>query len=470
MDMKKKGINFCVWKNLHERQDILDGKTDVDIYIAEASIDKFKKYCIELGAVEITSRFVTFDGISHYLFKGSENKLLHFHVYFSLYSGESHLKDFLIPIGSSIIENCINDNELGYIIAPSDENLLLIIRYYLKCSSIIGLMLYWRERADYLLQNDRLDLKSGMPAFLDIVNIEELESLAKHLSQKNYFMTYIWGKMLRHRLSKFRKYSIHRALILSYYNLIKFALNKLIFREKKSFLSRGTFLAITGTDGSGKSSLIQEINNIFSKKITVKLVQFGRPPSNALTFLLHVALWVRRVVTFSLNVNAKQPTVAHDTSGKTLLFALRSVALAYDRNKVGRRVLRYLDKGFLVIADRYPSSKVGAMDSPRLDPSFEQRKLHRYLGHLEHRLYQSIAQADLLIILKVREETAISRNRLRLKKFKESDHEIINRIRAFDKLSFSSSNQYIHDNNCTVEESTCILIDQVWLNLKYFRD
>ena len=100
----------------------------------------------------------------------------------------------------------------------------------------------------------------------------------------------------------------------------------------------------------------------------------------------------------------------------SLLYSIRAVLVAWDRYRLALKIRRQAVNGRLVICDRYPSTNVGAMDSPRL--KFQNEKgwkgqLLNYLVEMEHHIYQQIPPPDIVIQLTVPVEVAIKRNQQR---------------------------------------------------------
>ena len=144
--LEEANIDFCVWKNLHQKNEILNAKTDVDLYIPLEFMSEFRDLVFSHNGIEVFSRRIQFLVINHYYLPLAAGEILHLHVYHRLYTGASHVKEFNLPIGDILISKRIRDPELGYIPSREVDNWLTIIRYYLKKSSIIGALLYLRER------------------------------------------------------------------------------------------------------------------------------------------------------------------------------------------------------------------------------------------------------------------------------------------------------------------------------------
>jgi thymidylate kinase len=108
----------------------------------------------------------------------------------------------------------------------------------------------------------------------------------------------------------------------------------------------------------------------------------------------------------------------HNFKGlSSLLYALRLVVLAWDRQRLILKNRRRAAQGEIIVCDRYPSRTVGAMDSPRLveEPikTGLVASIYNRLARLEKQLYQQIPPPDIVLKLRVSLETAKKRNRER---------------------------------------------------------
>jgi thymidylate kinase len=110
-----------------------------------------------------------------------------------------------------------------------------------------------------------------------------------------------------------------------------------------------------------------------------------------------------------------------------------SVVSAWDRRCLLIKARRFSANGDLVICDRFPSERVGAMDSPRLTRNPNSGgiriSIYNYFARLEERLYRQIPPPDLILQLKVSLETAKKRNQDRIKRGKETDEYLESRHR-----------------------------------------
>lgn len=436
------GINFVVWKNIHQLDDILSGKTDIDIYISPSSVEVFRKFCISKSCIYLESPSNKFLDIEHIYFPTKQGCLFHFHVYYKLYTGESHIKNYLIPFANELLENKIPHESLVYVVNQELENMLILFRHYIKVSSIIGLFLYLKDFKDYKKQILRYKFNHKSSIYYPFTSRNHL--LFSRYLNKNLLYKYFLGKFLRFKCKKYSIYNFFHYHLASCINLFKLIYYRFLSSNKKK-LKDGYFVGITGVDGSGKSTIIQNVYNIFRGHLRTKVVHYGRPKPTLITLPFAIILSIRRFRNgFSAYSNPCQKNIS-------LLFCLRSVILAYERYRLSCYINRLLNKGYLVISDRYPSFHCGTMDSPRIPNN--SKLITSLLHRLEIYFYNRISPVNLLFETEVDAKTAISRNSKRSKSFKESDEEIITRLNTNMYRKFNSEMFVRFDNNGKLYDS-----------------
>jgi len=144
-----------------------------------------------------------------------------------------------------------------------------------------------------------------------------------------------------------------------------------------------------------------------------------------------------------------------------IIYSLKSVSLAYDRLKLFNKIQTMSSKGAVVICDRWPSSKIGSMDSPRIivgDKKNLKSKIINYLSFLENKIYNNILPPDLIISLVVSPEIVAKRNSERKKKNKESMDYVLKRHNPVFSPDFKSIN--------TVELNTDQSLNDTIINIQ----
>lgn len=448
-------VDFCIWKNTHQREDMLAGNTDVDLHIPLAQKQKFETCYRAMSGIEVLSPHSNFPAVSHIFLLGAGNKMLHLHVYFEIFTGESHLKDYMFPISKPIIANRVADPELGYLVDENLSRIIYVLRHYIKKSSLLGIIFHFRERKDYANELKKMTASISSTDDTDFVDREFLLKLDADLESSNLIKTWWRGKKLRLQMRGLKRMSPLQSLWVGYKRMFNRVLNAFFYKEKKSMMSIGRFVAITGLDGSGKTTLLENLHRAFKKKMTVHKIHLGRPPATLLTLPLRMALALRKTKASTDN------SIGSNVNTMGTIGAIRYAALAYERNRLAQRVLNWVTKGHLVLADRYPSKSLGKMDSPRIGTEGKSALVRR-LGRLEQRLYATMVQPDLLIEVRVSLETAQARNDARDKVGKETVEELAARYAENSDLEYAAKNHVKFLNEYTEQEATDKMFDLVW--------
>ena len=184
---------------------------------------------------------------------------------------------------------------------------------------------------------------------------------------------------------------------------------------------RVRLIAFVGSEASGKSTILNEVGAWLGRDHSVRRIHAGKPPSTPVTYLPHSLLpALRRLFPKqrSLRVEARFEANPGTRRRYSLLFALRSVMLAYERRALITRIVARSPDGTVVLSDRYPSVTAGAPDGPQLGhlprpPSL--LSVRRALAMLEAHLYEDIPVPDLVFHLSAPLDVTLARNAARAK-------------------------------------------------------
>jgi thymidylate kinase len=168
----------------------------------------------------------------------------------------------------------------------------------------------------------------------------------------------------------------------------------------------------------------------------------------------------------SSHIEAQNSTMGgSEKPGKAfpLIFAVRSVLLAYDRRSLLTKAFKRAANGAIVLCDRYPVESEGTPDGPQLlnllaDPA--RYPVRHLLARIEEKLYREIPPADLVISLSVPVEVAILRNKNRGKV--EPEDFVRMRHARSDGLQYGRTPAYKVDTNRPFEETVLEVKRAVW--------
>jgi thymidylate kinase len=442
--LNQENLRYCHWKSNFSLAETLSGDTDLDLLIDRKSLSRILIILFGMGFKSAgTKSGLDPDGIFHYYgMDAPTGQLIHVHLFSSILTGESFVKTHLLPFENMLLENTSSIGTMK--VAPRPAELVtFVVRTFIKYGSLLDVLmlagkaetlrdeLAWLQNGNELSKSLAL-LNKYCPAIDEALFLECLNAIKENTSlPKRFFL----AQTVRRHLRIYAKY--HMAALVSAYSLLVWekVANVLKRRRKnKSLKAGGMVIAFVGAEATGKSTLVSETGNWLTQIFSTRTVHAGKPPSTWMTAPLNVILPLLRRLMPQLRTTRQDGTkaapvetiaapVVKGWSG--LIYAVRSVSLAWDRRQLLVQARYHAANGDIVICDRYPSENIGAMDSPRLQEDHNltglKGALYNRLAKLEQRFYREIPPPDAVLNLKVSMEIARQRNRDRIKLDKESD-------------------------------------------------
>lgn len=187
-------------------------------------------------------------------------------------------------------------------------------------------------------------------------------------------------------------------------------------RPGKRLHSGGVTIAIIGCDGSGKSTITQEMQRWLSWKIDTRLVYLGSGDGS-------VGLRTRSLQRLSSRLAPKggssHSIKSSNDKGTSKRFTFRrlgasllALSLADGRQKKLMAASRARLSGTIVLTDRYPQNQfTGIFDGPKLNENLGNHTVLGFFAQQEQQKYQAIAEdpPDVVVKLHVPAEVALSR-------------------------------------------------------------
>lgn len=420
-------VQYVVWKNTHMLASITTATSvELDLYIPQRFLRITRNCLLAQGFIECKQSINDITSIRHF-YLVTDDFCLHFHIYFSLCTGDSYTKPFVLPYGKALIHSRVFDEHLKLFVPSLEmEALLTITRIYLKASSVLGLFWIYLEYKDYLSQINSVEIYDHS---YEIVGSTALKSFIQSHSTIP-LSNPLWLLFLGFRFSllfrRHRRINFVHEWLLVIKILSKGVFSKLIRKHKKA--TKGLIVSIVGPDGAGKTTLTKRINTIYSPVIKVKCLHYGRPSPCCETLIFRLALLLHRFFRV-----APVPLHKSSSSGTSLLASLRYLILAYERYKTMVRASQLSRSGWLVLTDRSPQMIRLSMDGPRINPEVDNvlTPLQRQLSCIEGSLYSASIKPDLVFRLDLSVSELIERNNDRTKRNKETSEEIVSRHSEF---------------------------------------
>ena len=460
-ELNSSEVSFCNWKGHSTVGSHLNGGGDLDLFVSLRHKTKFEKIIEDKGFKRVISYQANHDFIEHfYGLDKITNKFVHVHVYFKIVTGEHISKNYILPLEHFILTDLDNSSLLP---KPSviAQHVIFLIRYYLKIGSFYGFLQYQREFKKYSDEwnyiNDNCDYKIVEELDLSIECLNEMTGVYK---APNFLRKLFLSRNLKRKLRNYKVRSHFLYQVYVFNNFVRRLLNKWFFKKKKLFIP-GIVVAVCGLDGCGKSSLVSALNDNFEEHFSVKTLHVGRPKSNILTFSFNIFIYFYSLLKRKKSLNG-ETNVFEAPKKISIIYAIRSVLLAYDRKIVTTNAHKLSKKGYLVICDRYPGLVVGKMDSPRISLDSNRSLVYQLCYLIEQKLYKSIKQANLIFHLQVPLEIAIFRNNKRKKNGKETENELRDRFLINSDAVFLGDNYHFFNASKPFKAVLIEATDAIW--------
>ncbi len=425
--LNDEGIRYCHWKSNWALAETLMGKTDIDLLVHQRDARRFREILKRRGFVP--ARVSPFPSVEHHHALDSETgAIVHIHAYYQVITGESLVKNYRLPVEDMLLENIRHEGIINVPVMGA-ELIIFVLRMLVKHTMVIELMLLARQRdavrkeAAWLMNDAAFEqarelLRSWLPQVEARLFQRGFEALR---GPAPLWRRIVIGWQVRRQLRSFARRSELQARWVEAKQFAGLVRQRLAGSSKKlTPAGGGAVFAFVGSEATGKSTILSEIEHWLGHHYTVRRIHAGKPPGTWLTFIPHHSLPALR----ALFPSQRSTRVAARNAGSdeptkqtfSLLFALRSVMLAYERRALLTRAAAWSENGTIVLSDRFPSAKSGAPDSPQLthlaSPS-GRMSLRRWLARVEARLYLEIPAPDLVIYLTAPLEVTLARNEAR---------------------------------------------------------
>lgn len=485
----QEGIVYSHWKSNMALAAAAAGQMDLDLLVDRQSLPRALAILADLGFKPVVARRgANPPGIRHfYGLDPDTQQLIHVHLFSRVLTGESYVKSHLLPFEAMLLEDGYYFEQIR-VTSKAAELVLFTLRAYIKYGSPLDLLTLRRKAADlraevqWLLGDGDLSeslflLRKYCPVVDEALFLRCVEVLDSNASLGERIKL---ARQVRRALKVYAERTFFQRLLAYGHMLWAEGRRRLGTKQKNKVLQAGgAVIAFVGAEATGKSTLVSETERWLGATFAVRTVHAGKPPATWLTvpFSLLLPLLRRRLSSLRTNRLDGHSASAHSESapGKnkgvaSLVYATRSVILAWERRQLLVRARRAAAAGEIVICDRYPSDTVGVMDSPRLcerpDPQGVVAAVFNRLARLEQRLYKQIAPPDVVLRLNVSIDTALQRNRDRFKPGKESDAYVASRHRQAREWQ-KSGTRYVYDINTehSLSETIASVKNAIWKSL-----
>lgn len=469
--LESERILYCHWKSNINLARAAEGEDDLDLLVSRADAGRFAEVVFRMGFREARAKGTKkLPGVlDFYGYDRLADRIVHVHTHYQLVLGSDLSKNYRLPIERPFLASS-HVNNLIRVPAPEYELMVFAIRLILKhftwdawimgqghCSpsekrelaalcapEILGKIdsaLAHMPTVDRSIFDACLNiLPEGRPIIKRFRVARRLQKALRSCSRAPQ-MADIWLKLCRR---------------------IWYPIKDRLFRKgsRRCPANGGLLISFVGGDGAGKSTAIDEIFSWLSASFETIKVHMGKPTWSRTTVMVRGFLKIGTLLRlYPFNAGIDEP---YSTAFPGYPSLIRSACTARDRYLTYRRARRFSSNGGLALCDRHPLPGFMKMDGPQCERTTRDRKPNaflRMLSRLEKSSYRKISLPDMLIVLRVDPEIAVSR--------KTDETEVSVRARSNEvwSLNWAKTPAHVVDAGRTKEEILAQLKALIWSHL-----
>ncbi len=458
-NLNSQGIKYCHWKSNLYLDRSLAGKTDLDLLVHANDKDTFEELLDKLLIKRIISPAEKrFDGMDDFLgFDHIAGELIHLHVHYRLILGQRYIKNHHLPIEDLIFQNLTVKDNIN-IPCPEIELFLLIIRAHMKVDLFSLIKHGIKGPFEHGYTAFPADIEKELSDLISRSNVEKLKEILKgtRLPLAEQLFTQFIKRFVAKDL-KFNDIIQTQQMIFSglkgfrrnkgvgiYLKYIYMVIKEILFNymsvtsKKKKLPGVAKVISIVGADGSGKSTLVGDLNKWLSWKMSVRNYYHGIPKTNIVK-MMSFAIYGFNKLRLSFIAN--------------YIDCRLWVYIAKKRYDIS--VLSHVDsgKGDVVITDRLPMKEFENMKEPMDGPRLQKNSTGpgRHFSIAEMNYYNRIVPPDRIFVLRATIEELRRRKRdLDLILHKEKS-EAVNAIKGNDHIVLIDANRPYSDAQLQVK-------------------
>ncbi|WP_299701296.1 hypothetical protein [uncultured Pontibacter sp.] len=458
-ELKSQNIRFAHWKSNSHLGKALAGKTDIDLLVLPDDKERFESSLRSLGYKKMVSQpWSTYPLVEDWLgLDCLTGSFLHIHVHYAIVTGIQHVKHLYLPWIDAFFNHVITDRKTGWPIPkPELEVLILFIRIWAKMPPAERIKKqpvippYIKDELVNLLQEVDLtnltslcvELNLKIPKhFTEVIdsikvngdneNILEISQLL-YTQMKPYFRIPWFQSVL---ISTFFKINI---------KAYKYSMRFIgPFKLGKTLYGGGKVIALIGSDGSGKSTISNDLLKWLTYKVDTHYFYMGKNPH----IKSNNKLLLSKTDIFFLNNRVSKIL-------KKLVGNLYYLILIQKKLSSIRLARRMSTTGSVILCDRFPQKDVfGINDGPNL-----QLARPNWSSRMEMRMFDQVAELapDIVIKLNVKPEVAMER------KPEHDKSKILQKCDALSNINFKNTKVINVDSNRPYEQVLAEVKNEIW--------
>jgi hypothetical protein len=429
-ELRAKAVRYCHWKSNDMLARSLSGENDLDLLVHRDDARRFLAVLSRLGF----NRALAPDGREHpgvghfYGLDRETGRFAHVHAHFQLVLGDDATKNYRLPLEAAYLSSARHDEVLP-VPAAEFELALFVIRMMLKHATwdavamgLGNLSAGERRELDWLRERaEPSQTRAVVAVHLGGVGVGLWERCLTSLTDDSapWRRVSLGGEILTALAPHGRRSrsadAATRVLRRGHWAAVRYVLRR---PTRKRFERTGLTVAVVGGDGSGKTTATEGVATWLGSTFVVRRSHLGNPRPSLLTLGVKGPMYVARAAGLLPSTRRSvDPRTATPDDVPGPAWALWHVLTARDRLREYHALRRVADAGGVVVCDRWPLPQLHLMDGSRvgwvLDVAGHQTgprsRVVRRLAETERRIYAHIGLPDVLVVLKLDPEVAVSR-------------------------------------------------------------
>ncbi|MGE5227578.1 MAG: hypothetical protein ACM3OO_11960 [Planctomycetaceae bacterium] len=422
---------YCSWKSNEHLLEGLAGRTDLDLLVAREDAAAFREVLDRHGLKRLKpAAGADFPAMEHYLgIDLASGRLFHLHVHTQLVLGEHHVKNHRIPLEEAFLASVQLQDGVP-VPARELELAIMSVRALLKyrprdaVKDVLkirtpGLKSAVRAELDWLLDRATPEaVHTALEGTGEVLPADDVVAFLSAYRKDPRAGATLWR--LRRRIRADLRHTQRTGRVAAAGAAWRGfradrARRRRPWEHRMTPSAGGLTVAVIGADGSGKSTVTEELRRWLAWKVSVRSFYLGsKAPSAASRGSYLVFRAFRRAGT------AVGPRLAERfplATGRDLALAAHHLANARDRARRERQGRRDAAAGRVVLFDRFPLTAVDpredlrVLDGPKIAafPRTARSPLLRRLAAAEERRYARFRVPDIVVVLQVEPDVALAR-------------------------------------------------------------
>ena len=371
-------LECCLLKGIEDLPESFTGKKDIDLLIRRKDQFELQSILTNFGFRQVVSGWHKIQhGTEHYvLYESETDQFHHIHVHYCIIYGVALDREYELPYVEEWINLATIHPEYPIKILPLEltmafEMLRALIETNYNFKSVIRSILVKLIKKKNFIYSDQYKFHKKFQFYYPKANMELLQKyLVEYFDFASVEINKLSGWYISKLLTPLRLFRLRAITLkkLKRYRRINNTDAKLLrkFRKEevkkdiafRSVSSGGLIISVIGSDGTGKSTMCDELSKWLQwGRFTARTVHLGEPKG-----LLRIS---------AINYLVKASNLLGFKSLASHLMGLIALLKAKKRAQMVKQAHFLKNKGFVVITDRYPLKefwdKKSKMDSPELE-------------------------------------------------------------------------------------------------------